>query len=1124
MHDKEILPPQEFYSAYLQAINNVRFTRRQVDVIACLLKGRDKAKEIGSFLSISEHTIRTHLQKIRERIKGRSLIDFVESSAQEGLLKKHYLFLQIHSAFHNCLKDIQKSTILKGSEALGYLIIHWKSDPHNLFVEQLESDLRLLKIPVSRETRDIQQDFQDISGIEHNKFTIYIVSNDFIKNYPEGDIQNVSSLKKCLFLMPPRKTNSKEYEIFKNIAHLDLSQQKNYYFSFFLLLQKINPTVNFDKVITEFEQKYSVLKGSDSFAFTTASKTPHLLKFQDTPALRRISLGVITFMVTLSGGIYYWNTRPNNTFTVRSDLVIPTGSALLHRPEIIEQINEKFKGTSGIQTVALIGPGGAGKTTLARQYIHQQKAGVVWEIKAESHESITLSFEYLAKTLAKTEEDQKLLREIQTAKTPAEREEKVIQFVKERLRLRAGWLLIYDNMEKFEDIQRYFPQDIETWGQGKVILTTRDANVQNNKRVNAFVQIGELTPNQKFDLFIKIMKQEKAGLTPVQIKEIKQFLEDIPPFPLDVSIAGYYIKATNVSYARYLEYLQKYYTDFDNVQKNLLKETGDYTRTRYTLITLSLQHLINQNEDFKDLLLFISLLNSQNIPKELLEKHKNSVVVDNFIYHLKKYSLITDESSLSSSNPSFTIHHSTQSICLSYLTKLLKLETNYHTFSTIAAVLDDYIDEMVCKDDIDKMKSLVKHYESLLSHNSLLTNDIRGSLETDLGYIYSSMGYFTQAKQMLENGLKNLSTNNNNYGVIARNLVCQGWINSLFNNYDHAKKLLEQSLIIYMKNAPSKKKERARALVYLGDIYRWTGNYEKAKNLLEDSLFLYKETASEAHTAMALSCLGHVYEELGQYERSISLLEQNINFCKKHLTEDSTRQAWGLLHLGKTYTGLGCYSKAADLVDQSIFILKKHFPKNHGFISMASIMLGKIRNEQGDLETAKDLLELSIKNHKNFGGEWHTTYAWGLESLGDVYRKLGNYEKAKQLLYESIVIFEKQGGKDHLKTASPLRSLGQVYLCEGHLEEAEVFLQKSLKILQDNNHPQSYATLEVLSELYLNKAFLQKDQKDLQQYTKLKNQAFNYLKEALSIVKNRFPEDSPHVARIQAKLNSLLSK
>ncbi len=151
--------------------------------------------------------------------------------------------------------------------------------------------------------------------------------------------------------------------------------------------------------------------------------------------------------------------------------------------------------------------------------------------------------------------------------------------------------------------------------------------------------------------------------------------DHIPSYPLDVSIAAHYLKATGVSYAKYLEYLNMNDKEFDNVQGEILKEAGEYIRTRYSIIVVSLRNIIEANKDFKNPLIFISALNSQNIPKDLLISYKNCAIVDSFIYYLKKYSLITDGVPLCS-NYTFTIHRSTQVISLNYLTRELNQKNN----------------------------------------------------------------------------------------------------------------------------------------------------------------------------------------------------------------------------------------------------------------------------------------------------------------------------------------------------------------------------------------------------------------------------------------------------------------
>jgi len=90
--------------------------------------------------------------------------------------------------------------------------------------------------------------------------------------------------------------------------------------------------------------------------------------------------------------------------------------------------------------------------------------------------------------------------------------------------------------------------------------------------------------------------------------EGEKFLKGIPSFPLDVVVAAYYLKTTDLPYEKYPAYLENYNKGFENIQKNILKEAGNYTKTRYSIVALSINKLITGNKDFSDLLLLIRLV------------------------------------------------------------------------------------------------------------------------------------------------------------------------------------------------------------------------------------------------------------------------------------------------------------------------------------------------------------------------------------------------------------------------------------------------------------------------------------------------------------------------------------
>jgi tetratricopeptide (TPR) repeat protein/DNA-binding CsgD family transcriptional regulator len=878
-------------------------------------------------------------------------------------------------------------------------------------------------------------------------------------------------------------------------------------------------------------------------------------------------ISLTSFLILIGSGVILslqlW-TKKTMEFTARSDLSLPTKHVRLDRPELTSQIDDNFKGQGGIQTVALVGIGGAGKTTLARQYAHSQQASVIWEVDGKTFESLKESFENLAQALTKTEEDQKALRELKEIKNLIEREENLIKFVKDRLKLCEHWFLIYDNIENFDRIQKYFPQDSSTWGQGKVILTTRDNNIQNHMLVNNIVKIGELNTDQKFNLFVKIMSGENTPLTVNQHTEAKRFLENIPPFPLDISVAAYYLKTTNISYEQYIENLMKYNKDFTHMQESLLKDAGDYTHTRYKIIISSLEHLINIDKNFGELLLFISLLDPQHIPRTMLNNYKNEIIVDNFIHHLKKYSLITNESS-SSIGLTFSVHHSTQAISLAYLIKVLELEKNKQFILPVVISLENYINNIADKEDISKMKPLVTHCKIFLSHNNLLTKTSRGFMNSGLGVIFYYLGNEKTSKYFLEEGLSSLKkSNTHNLQQIALTLGYLGNIYQGLGNYKKAKNLLEDSLTLYNKYFPAHYIRIAWTLGALGNVHRKLGEYKQAKSLLEESLTLYNKYSSntQAIFARTLANLGLVYRALGEFKKAKTLLTKSIVIYEKYFPDNHDHDTWIMAYLGDVYKELGNYKKAKRLLEKSLFNHKKYFPEKHIKTAWFLVYLGSVYCEFGNYKKAKNLFEQSLNIYKNYQPE-HAEMAWVLAYLGNVYGMLKNYEKAKitlentltiyktlypdnhvsvaralgflgivymklndykkakNLLEKNLIIYQNNYGKNHIKVARILCNLGKIFLLEDRLERAEGFFYSALNIFQKNESPDIYLVLEDLAEVTLKKSTFEKNKGDVQKTQNFKIQAISYLNQAIEVVRTHFSEHSPHIARIQSKIKSI---
>ena len=1070
MQETQTSFPQDLYVKHLSTLNNIHFTAREIDVMACLLSARRTSKT-ALFLSIDPRTVETHIRNIMSKIgcnTREGIIDFIEASDKHPLLRKYYSLLRMNALFEKSLKDIAK--LNRGNHPRSFLI--QDKDPFTL---RLKSHLELAGITVSVGTREKKGDY-----------TLCVLPQMLKDEALASYLLKIAKSQNKILLLLRETKNLKE--IPQELIKWDLiyfGKQENYFFAFFLILNKLLPHLDLGKTTKEFKEKYK--KTFIDYNFSQAPLHNEQLKKRSLYQ-RWGYLFSVSFLIALLGTgflVFSWNQNNNQTTTIRSDLAIPIESVFLNRSELMVQIDEAFKRKQGIQTIALVGVGGSGKTTTARQYAHQQKAPLIWEINAETKSNIIESFENLARTLATREEEKRTLRDLADIKNAAERENRMVEFVKGHLKAKPNWFLIYDNVENFTDVQKYFPLDTQTWGQGKVILTTRDSNIQNNKYVNHTFQIDELSDTQKLDLFTKIMTQgSKNSFTSTQIEEAKKFLKSIPPFPLDVSVASYYIKTVQIPYEKYLEDLKENNPDLANLQNDILKESGDYIKTRYSIVTLSLQKLMASHKDFADLLVFITLLDYRNIPKDLLYQYKDNNTVDSFIYHLKKYSLVTKDST-SSTEVFFSIHRNSQDIAFAYFTELFKLKKDSPLLKKMSDTLDDYVDMSIEQEDFSKMRLMAVHLEKFLVHPDLLPDFSKGLLESKLANIYY------------------ISNDDKTPHVAAESL----------------NRLNSQSL----GHLSCEDRSRlARVFLHIGAVYTELRLYKKAEELFEQAVHIYGNERAKNYTELswAFSHLGNVHRRIGNYEKARDYLEKSAHLNKK-FGSDRQRIARTLAYLGSTYRGLGFYQKAIDTLEESLAVYKKDYSKDHYRAGWILMQLGNIYRKLGNYGKSRDYLEQSLKIHQKHFDENHIRMGWVLFHLARTYKTMGNHTRAQKLFDQVLKIYAKNCGEENVESARLLRDMAKIYFERNSIDQAETLIKRSLKILQRINHIDAFKSLEILGEIYLTKSHQLSDPNNSQESWNLKNKAIFIFNQALKITEQRLPKNSSLIKRIRNRITNV---
>ncbi len=1039
----------------IKSINNVHFTRREIDILSCILHHRG-SKKIAEFLSISPKTAEAHTRNIMLKLDchGReSVIDFIEKSKELFLIKQHYTFLRTNSFFELQLKNISRS--IGSSKPFCFIVKSSDNKEELSFLKKIKKHLKACSFKADIISQEMALD----SLIKQEKDVHYIcvLPSELLDKIGSKKLQKEFSSHKKSFICPPSQSVRLIQDKTLKESGIDFSDSNTYYRYFFELVNKVKPEINASTYLSSMEayllkeqgevveEERSKIDSSEKRESSphknTFLKSLHGFATRKNLALVSSALFLCCSLLIFAYAHYFRgddiNNSTGNDVYVRSDLPVPNQDLFLDRPDLLSQIDQKLKkDQQSIKAVALVGIGGAGKTTLARYYGRQQNEEIVWEVNAETKTALIDSFESLAYALSHTQKDKNDLIVIRSLGDEREQEKNLVCFVKEKLRSHKNWFLIYDNVGNFSDIQHYFPRDANAWGRGRVIVTTQDSNIKNNIYIGAqnTVGVSPLSNDEKLSLFTKILASNSFDARNKQSIAIKGFIKKLPPFPLDVSVAAYYLRSSGMSHQKYLHHLDQSHEHFFNVQRRFLADISDYTKTRYGIVSISLKKLLKEHPSFNELLLLVSSIDSQNIPVALLRKHTDEMVLESFLHHLKKYSLIEFNNT---KNDSFSLHRSTQNINLSYLKKNLNLEKNSQYIDSISTTLEQYIIDITNEIDEMKLRSILKHVQQFRHNYQVLSDKSKGSLLIQLGRIYYYLGDYEKAR-------------------------------------DH----LSQANSIYENLYSSDHQKFACLLTYIAKIHRNFGNHIKAEELLKRTLLIYKQhnSSDSLKFAWVVTHLGNIYRSLGRYQEAQDLLRKSLSIYKKRLGDENIKVAWTSVHLGDVYRCLGRYKEAFILTKESYPVFCKHFGKNHA------------------------------------------ATAWVYTCLGRMYQHLGRTKEARAILEKSLKVYKKYYGENHIQTAWVLRGIGRVCLLGGSLNDAENFLESSFKILQQKNNPDQFRSLELLADVHRRRAFVAFDRGYDQKYQFYKVKSLNLLKDVLAIVRTHFPENSPHITRLEAKL------
>lgn len=1051
-----------------------RLSPREIDVLACMLENQ-ASKKICQILDIKQKTADAHVIHIMQKMGKNSRSSIID------FVKKSPSAPEIKKHYIDLLQTFEfREALLKIKKSTMYTRIFCKLD----------------------------------------------CANEAVKKRLAGDLQQLNIF--C-------------FERKKEAPIISVNLQESYYLTFFNLLNQLIPHQVIEQIIDEWTIHFNDMGNMYQSQILGFSGEPrdqiNLLYFWKKFRGIKGSLLLLLAVIFIFCGYIITTQFSFSPTSARSDFYVP--SQYLQRKVILTKIdNLYFTDKSPIKKIALVGIGGAGKTTIARQYAQMETSALVWEVNAETQAALLDSFTQLAYALSKTQEEKVELEHIKKSNNQRDHAQKLMYFVKQKIKKYKNWLLVFDNVETLTNIKAFLPTDQTTWGNGKILITTRNSNIRDCGFVSAthIIPVGELTQQEKFDLFSRI----QGKLAPNK-EQLPMFLKKIPPFPLDVSIAAYYIKRTSHSYSEYLDKL-----------KDLTPEDmSGYSQTRYQIITSSIEQII-KNHEFLGLLLLISVIDSQNIPKDLLKKYGDNFVVEDFIHHMKLFSLLSEKYDRIQNSASLFIHRSTQDLILQYILNNFSDQVKQELYSKSAESLYRYADQILEEEDFQKIRTLLPHLQNFIKYKQFcITASYQIMLQIGCcydrlrDYLYAQPFLITSADffkaqsipykkchQFLPKALANLGANYHHIGhwkqakeacaesinlytkffheqqmELAHALITQSWASSECGDSAGAIHALNQCISIYKKHLGSNCIQVATCFFRIGGTYLKMGDTTRAKYYCEKSLEMFRKIGkkTEEQIARVLARIGNIYQLEGNYLKALKYLEEACYDSNKYANKNQNAQlVWGVSYLCETYVHLGLYKKAEALTRWLIHYAEQCYGKNSTYAAWFLMILGLLEIDLDHHKTAQQILEKSVDIHNKQRGENHILSIRVKSALAKSYSELRRFEEAEKLYKHCLLIYKKQYGDTHTAYAELLCDIAHMYILKKDFSTAHMILNKALPILQQKKHAQTYRCYEYLGDLY----------EAQKQYDKAKD----FYGKSWILTRRYLPKNSAHIARLKVKI------
>jgi tetratricopeptide (TPR) repeat protein len=636
------------------------------------------------------------------------------------------------------------------------------------------------------------------------------------------------------------------------------------------------------------------------------------------------------------------------------DLLVAAG--LTRRPLTLPfaSIGPLFKGRGALmqqlenvnRPLALVGPGGVGKTRLAIEHAWRQigRCTAVLLVSAGSVEALNRNLAGLCNQAALDLPEQGLTEEA------AQR-----QAVLHWLQAHPGWLLILDNVDSLEaaaEVETLLPQ----LNGGQLLLTTRLRNW------SAAVQLQEVEVLTPEDATAFLLERTAAGRRKAaeDASEARAMaVDDLGGLALALEQAGAYISQRRLSLSAYRRQWQS------NRQVVLAWNEPRLTQYDRSLATTWLTSYQQVSEAARTLLLRLAWLSSEPIPESLLEVAVPGVLdaagnAWEAISQLDGFSLLKR----SAEAPTFSVHRLVQQVARLWQQQPEEAEPNEleHALGWLnAAFVGD-------PDDVRNwgvLDPLAPHAKAVAeSADQAGISEPTARLFNQVGLLFNAKASYPEAEVLMRRAVDILEVSfgdqDFNMGSALNNLA------RLFyetNRLAEAEPLMLRALAINEANYGSEHPNVATALNNLALLLFDTDRKPEAEPLMQRTIAILEVDLGDQDPNMgsALNNLAQLFYETNRLPEAEQLMRRALAIDEDKYGSKHPNVAIRLSNLAMLLQDSSRLAEAECLIRRALGIFETRYDKAHPILATSLNNLASLLSTSDRLAEAEPLMRRNLE-------------------------------------------------------------------------------------------------------------------------------------------------------------------